>query len=74
MDKKADLLQSVSVQDQYEKLLQDYAEFLETANEKLKTETINVKDLHQLKQQLAAHKVSKQQVDNDYLYEGITVL
>lgn len=63
MDKKADILQSVSVQDQYEKLLQDYAEFLETANEKLKTETVNVKDLHQIKQQLAAHKVCRNYID-----------
>ncbi|KAK3090167.1 hypothetical protein FSP39_009684 [Pinctada imbricata] len=56
MDKKADLLQSVSVKEQYEKMLQDYAEFLETASEKLKVESISVRDLEHLKQMLAAHK------------------
>lgn len=57
MDKKADLLQSVSVQDQYEKMLLDYAEFLETAQDKLKVESVSAKDLDNLKHQLSAHKV-----------------
>jgi len=57
MDKKADLLQTVSVQDQYEKMLLDYAEFLETAQDKLKSDTISARDLDHLKQQLSAHKV-----------------
>lgn len=59
MDKKADLLQSVSVQEQYEKMLLDYAEFLETAQDKLKSDAICARDLDSLKQQLAAHKVNK---------------
>ena len=58
MDKKADLLQSVSIQHQYENMLQDYADFLDTAQEKLKADTISARDLPHLKQQLAAHKVS----------------
>ena len=57
MEKKASLQESVSVQEQYEKLLQDYADFLETAEDKLKTEQISAKDLDHLKQQLVAHKV-----------------
>ena len=58
MEKKASLQQSVSVQEQYEKLLQDYADFLETADEKLKVEAISARDLDHLKQQLNAHKVT----------------
>ena len=57
MEKKASLQQSVSVQEQYEKLLQDYADFLETAEDKLKTEAIAARDLDHLSQQLNAHKV-----------------
>lgn len=57
MEKKATLQESVSVQEQYEKLLQDYADFLETADEKLKTEQVSARDLDHLKQQLVAHKV-----------------
>lgn len=56
MEKKATLQESVSVQEQYEKLLQDYADFLETADEKLKTEQVSARDLDHLKQQLLAHK------------------
>ena len=59
MEKKASLQQSVSVQEQYEKLLQDYADFLETAEDKLKTEAIAARDLDHLSQQLNAHKVDK---------------
>ena len=57
MEKKATLQQSVSVQEQYEKLLHDYADFLDTADDKLKSEVIAVRDLDHLKQQLSAHKV-----------------
>ena len=59
MEKKASLQKSVSVQEQYEKLLQDYADFLETAEDKLKTEAIAARDLDHLSQQLNAHKVDK---------------
>lgn len=45
------------MQEQYEKLLQDYADFLETADDKLKTEQISARDLDHLKEQLLAHKV-----------------
>lgn len=57
MEKKASLQESVSVQEQYEKLLQDYADFLDTAEDKLKTEQISARDLDHLKEQLIAHKV-----------------
>lgn len=57
MDKRADLLQSVSEQDQYEKLLEDYAEFLETAQNKLKSDVISATDLPHLRHQLNTHKV-----------------
>ncbi|KAH3846261.1 hypothetical protein DPMN_088560 [Dreissena polymorpha] len=56
MEKKASLQESVSVQEQYEKLLADYADFLETADDKLRTEQISVRDLEHLKEQLVAHK------------------
>jgi len=59
MDKKASLQESVSVQEQYEKLLQDYADFLDTADDKLKTDQISARDLDHLKEQLIAHKVMK---------------
>ena len=59
MEKKATLQQSVSVQEQYEKLLQDYADFLDTADDKLKSEVIAARDLDHLKQQLNAHKVGR---------------
>ncbi|XP_076463745.1 nesprin-1-like isoform X2 [Babylonia areolata] len=55
-ERKASLLQSVSVQEQYKKMLKDYADFLETAEGKLKTEAISARDLPHLKQQLSAHK------------------
>ena len=57
MERKAGLLQSVSVQEQYQKMLKDYADFLETAEGKLKTESISARDLPHLRQQLSAHKV-----------------
>jgi len=57
MEKKATLAESVSVQEQYEKLLADYADFLDTADDKLKTEQISARDLDHLKEQLATHKV-----------------
>lgn len=50
---------SVSVQEQYEKMLKDYAYFLETAEGKLGSDSISARDLSHLKQQLSAHKVSK---------------
>ena len=53
------MLQSVSVQEQYQKMLKDYADFLETAEGKLKTESIAARDLPHLRQQLNTHKVSK---------------
>lgn len=59
MEKKATLQESVSVQEQYEKLLYDYADFLETADDKLKTDQISARDLVHLKQQLIAHKVNR---------------
>ena len=57
VERKAGLLKSVSVQEQYQKMLKDYADFLETAEGKLKTEAISARDLSHLKQQLSAHKV-----------------
>ncbi|GFO48206.1 nesprin-1-like [Plakobranchus ocellatus] len=56
MEKKAILQQSTSVQDQYQKMLNDYSAFLNTAQDKLRTDAISARDLSHLKQQLAAHK------------------
>ncbi|GFR84729.1 nesprin-1-like [Elysia marginata] len=56
MEKKAILQQSTSVQDQYQKMLNDYSAFLNTAQDKLRTDSISARDLPHLKQQLAAHK------------------
>ncbi|RUS76916.1 hypothetical protein EGW08_015319, partial [Elysia chlorotica] len=56
MEKKVILQQSTSVQDQYQKMLNDYSAFLNTAQAKLRTEAISARDLSHLKQQLAAHK------------------
>ncbi len=46
-----------SGQEQYEKLLQDYAQFMDTAEGKLKSEDISASDLIHLRHQLASHKV-----------------
>ncbi|KAK6181522.1 hypothetical protein SNE40_009358 [Patella caerulea] len=54
--RKSELQQSASVREQYESLLVDYAEFLQTAQSKLKTDNISAQDLNHLKQQLTAHK------------------
>ncbi len=57
INKKADLLRRAEAQDQYEKLLQQYGEFLATAANKLKPEEISAVNLPALKQQAQDHKV-----------------
>ncbi|XP_041353316.1 nesprin-1-like isoform X4 [Gigantopelta aegis] len=56
MDRKASLLQSTSQQEQYATLLNDYTEFILTAEGKLQTDSISSTDLAHLKQQLSSHK------------------
>lgn len=55
-EKKLGLDQAVAMQSQYESLLKEYAEYLETAQTKLQSDEISAKGLPHLKQQLAAHK------------------
>lgn len=43
---------------QYERMLHDYSEYLETGNIKLKTECIIVSNLDDLRKQVAHHRVS----------------
>lgn len=53
------ILAAMELQSQYEKLLAEFAEFLETAQSKLTgEETPSTLNLHDLRQQLDAHKVS----------------
>ncbi|KAH9507316.1 hypothetical protein Btru_056892 [Bulinus truncatus] len=56
MDKRSDVQKSISIYDQYQKMLKDYEIFLETAEAKLKSDSITARDLSHLKQQLSAHK------------------
>lgn len=56
-ERKEGILQSVSVQKQYEQMLKDFAEFLETANDKVKIETLSFNSQEELKKQLASHQV-----------------
>ena len=58
-NKKAELLRQVDAQHQYEKLLEQYAEFLATAQNKIKSEEISAVNLPALKQQSDDHKVSR---------------
>ncbi|XP_048737335.2 nesprin-1-like isoform X3 [Ostrea edulis] len=55
-ERKEGILQSVSVQKQYEQMLKDFAEFLETANDKVKIETLSFNSQEELKKQLASHQ------------------
>ena len=56
-ERKSALERAVTVQSQYEKMLEEYAEFLETAQAKLRSETITATDLAHLRKQLQVHKV-----------------
>ena len=55
-ERKAALERAQGIQSQYEKMLEEYAEFLETAQAKLRQERLSASDLPHLKQQLQAHK------------------
>ena len=55
---KVALQRAMTVQAQYEKMLEEYADFLETAQNKLKSEAVSAVDLEHLQQQLDTHKVS----------------
>ena len=46
-----------TVANQYEHMLEEYAEYLETAQGKLKSEILSAVDLNHLKEQSKAHKV-----------------
>ena len=72
-NKKAEVLRQVDAQHQYEKLLEQYAEFLATAENKIKSEDINAVNLPALKQQSDDHKASKEakcQVKNNIKISG----
>ncbi|CAL1544285.1 unnamed protein product [Lymnaea stagnalis] len=56
LERKSVLQNSITVQDQYQKMLSDYAAFLETAQDKVNLDSISARDLNHLKQQLTAHK------------------
>ena len=58
-NKKAELLRQVDAQHQYEKLLEQYEEFLATAENKIKSDEITAVNLPALKQQSDDHKASK---------------
>ncbi|XP_023932384.1 nesprin-1-like [Lingula anatina] len=55
-ERKAQLQRAMTVQSQYEKMIQEYAEFLDTAQDKLRADTLAASDLQHLAQQLKAHK------------------
>ena len=46
----------MTIQTQYEKVIEEYAEFLETAQTKLRQESVSASDLPHLQSQLTAHK------------------
>ena len=54
-EKKSGLDHALAMQSQYQRMLDEYAEYLETAQSKLQVDTISAKDLPHLEQQLAAH-------------------
>ncbi|XP_074656556.1 nesprin-1-like isoform X2 [Tubulanus polymorphus] len=56
-EQKSQKNKAVTVKTQYERMLEEYGEFLETAENKLKADTISANDLDNLKQQLNTHKV-----------------
>lgn len=56
-EKKLDLSRTIDANNQYKTLLEQYAEFLETAPEKDKASKPSVKDLADLKNQLSSHRV-----------------
>ncbi|KAI8785249.1 nesprin-1, partial [Biomphalaria glabrata] len=56
MERRSTVQMSISLHDQYQKMLKDYETFLETAEIKLKSDSITARDLSHLNQQLLAHK------------------
>ncbi len=58
MSYKSELQKAVNLQTQYEKLLEEYAEFLETAQNKLRGDTVTALNLPHLTERLHSHKVS----------------
>ena len=70
-NKKAELLRQVDAQHQYEKLLEQYEEFLATAENKIKSDEISAVNLPALKQQSDEHKASKDYENNSGLKKTI---
>ena len=58
-DRKNELERATTQQSQYERLLDEYSNFLETGQDKLQSETVTARDLPQLQDQLAKHKVDQ---------------
>ncbi len=58
-DCKNELERATTQQSQYERLLDEYSNFLETGQDKLWSETVTARDLPQLQDQLAKHKVDQ---------------
>jgi hypothetical protein len=56
-DQRSKLSLAITLQSQYARMLKEYAEFLETATNKLKADNVSASDLGHLKQQLHTHKV-----------------
>lgn len=55
--KRAELEKASASYAQYERMLHEFEEYLETAQNKLKTDTISARDLSHLQSQLTAHVV-----------------
>ena len=56
-ESRANLERCLSLQSQYERMLDEYTEFLETAQTKLHSEAVSAMALDHLQQQLKTHKV-----------------
>ena len=54
---KAGAERQLALHSQYERMLHDYAEFLDTAQTKLASDVITASDIKHLQQQAKAHKV-----------------
>ena len=58
-DRKNELERATTQQSEYGCLLDEYSNFLETGQDKLRSETVTARDLPQLQDQLAKHKVDQ---------------
>jgi recombinational DNA repair ATPase RecF len=56
-ERREELEKASAAQDRYKHLLQEYEEYLETSQNKLKADTISAPELSHLQQQLMTHKV-----------------